>query len=154
MITRQGLQPRNTFMALPPAQDFDGSLRDSISWGADGFPIAHAREAVRALLTRAGHPAHTQTSQDAQLVVSELVTNALRHAPGPGRLELGVTADAQLLRIRVRDSSPQPPQPQERDTTRPRGHGLFLATLLCTDLRTTTSDSGKDVTADFPLTPH
>ncbi|MFD7536162.1 ATP-binding protein [Streptomyces sp. NPDC059819] len=153
MITRQGLQPRNSLMALPPVYDFDGSLRDSISWGADGLPIAHARRAVRALLARAGHPPHTQTSQDAQLVVSELVTNAMRHAPGPGGLELELTVGAEQLRIRVRDSSRREPRQQPRDTTRPRGHGLHLVAMLCSDLHTTTSDAGKRVTALFPLKP-
>ena len=59
-------------------------LRYSAAWDTADASIADARTAVRTLLARAGHDPRHRPSQDAQLVVSELVTNALRHAPGPG----------------------------------------------------------------------
>lgn len=68
---------------VPPAP-----LRYSAVWDWPEGRIADARHAVRTLLARAGHHPDHRPSQDAQLVVSELVTNAVRHAPGPGALLL------------------------------------------------------------------
>jgi anti-sigma regulatory factor (Ser/Thr protein kinase) len=66
---------------------------------------AAARRAVTARLTEAGLGDHVDT---ATLLVSELVTNALRHGGGPE--ELIVEIDADGVSIGVRDSSLQPPQ--------------------------------------------
>ncbi|MFF4899163.1 hypothetical protein ACFY3I_22560, partial [Streptomyces sp. NPDC001068] len=51
-------------------------LRYSTAWETTDVSVADARAAVRALLARAGHHPGHRPSQDAQLVVSELVTNA------------------------------------------------------------------------------
>ncbi|MGW4568211.1 ATP-binding protein [Streptomyces sp. NPDC004561] len=126
-------------------------LRYSTVWDAENPPIAEARQAVRTLLVRAGHPPDQQTCQDSQLVVSELVTNARRHAPGPGGLELEVRPDTALLRIIVRDSSPHPPRPQEPDARRIGGHGLHLVTRLCAHLHTIALETGKEVVAHLHL---
>ncbi|MFJ3234266.1 ATP-binding protein [Streptomyces sp. NPDC086787] len=120
-------------------------------WETGSAPISEARQAVRALLGRAGYRPDHRTSQDAQLVVSELVTNAHRHAPGPGRLELEVIPDAALLRIRVRDSSPHQPQLQPPAPGRIGGHGLHLVTRLSTKLHTLAQESGKQVVAHLHL---
>ncbi|MFD3735902.1 ATP-binding protein [Streptomyces sp. NPDC058632] len=80
-------------------------LRYSTAWDTPDAPITKARTAVCTLLAQAGHDPGHRPSQDAQLIVSELLTNALRHAPGPGSLALEVTPDAALLRIAVRDTS-------------------------------------------------
>lgn len=90
-------------------QESAAPLRYSAAWHTADASIADARTAVRALLAQAYHDPHHRPSQDAQLVVSELVTNALRHAPGPGGLALEVAPDAALLRIAVSDSSPARP---------------------------------------------
>ncbi|MER5888627.1 ATP-binding protein [Streptomyces sp. NPDC001941] len=128
-------------------------LRHSMAWGAEPPPVAAARGAVRAVLARAGHAPDGRTCQDAQLVVSELVTNAFRHAPGPGGLELEVPVGGGVLRITVSDTSPAPLRPQPTGTNRVGGHGLALVALLCSELRTAVRDPGpgKRVSADFPL---
>ncbi|KPI32811.1 hypothetical protein OV320_2022 [Actinobacteria bacterium OV320] len=92
-------------------QERAAPLRYSAAWDTEDVSIAEARAAVRTLLADAGHHPDDRPSHDAQLVVTELVANALRHAPGPGDLALEVTPDAALLHITVRDSSPPPLPP-------------------------------------------
>jgi anti-sigma regulatory factor (Ser/Thr protein kinase) len=127
------------------------ALRYSAVWDTADASIADARAAVRALLADAGHYPEHRPSQDAQLVVSELVTNAVRHAPGPGGLALEVTPDAALLRISVRDSSPSPPQLRAYDIRRVGGHGLQLVTRLCDQLHTIGLGTGKLIVACLRL---
>ncbi|MEU2338669.1 ATP-binding protein [Streptomyces sp. NPDC006654] len=126
-------------------------LRYSAAWDAADVSIADARAAVRTLLARAGHGPGDRPSQDAQLVVSELVTNALRHAPGPAALALEVSPDADLLRITVSDSSPRPPEPPAHDARRVGGHGLHLVIRLCGPLHTVPQATGKKVVAHLRL---
>ncbi|MEU8587507.1 ATP-binding protein [Streptomyces sp. NPDC048664] len=143
-------------MAIPvrrPARDEHKTarLRYRMDWDRGGASIADARHAVRALLARAGHHPDHRPSQDAQLVVSEMVTNAIRHAPGPGALLLELTSDATRLRIAVRDSSPHPPVVHEPDAHRIGGHGLYLVSRLCGRIHTMALGVGKQVTAHLGL---
>ncbi|MFF9177619.1 ATP-binding protein [Streptomyces sp. NPDC014793] len=135
----------------PDGREPAGPLRFSTVWNQEQPPIADARQAVRTLLAQAGHSPEHRACQDAQLVVSELVTNAHRHAPGPGGLELEVSPDAALLRITVRDSSPQRPELREHDARRIGGHGLRLVTRLCAQLHTVALETGKQVVAHLHL---
>ncbi|QHC30739.1 ATP-binding protein [Streptomyces sp. HF10] len=125
--------------------------RYSAAWGVAGIPIADARGAVRTLLARAGHHPDRQPNQDAQLVVSELVTNAIRHAPGPGALLLELSADGARLTVTVRDSSAHEPLPREPDPRRAGGHGLHLVTRLCEQVRTVPAGEGKRIVARLLL---
>ncbi|MET7814063.1 ATP-binding protein [Streptomyces sp. NPDC005395] len=126
-------------------------LRYGVVWAAEGTSIADARNAVRTLLARAGHPPHHQLSQDAQIVVSELITNALRHAPGPGGLLLETHTSPARLRITVRDTSRAAPRLRVPDPHRIGGHGLHLITRLCSHFHTSPRDDGKQVTAEMLL---
>ncbi len=54
-----------------------------------------------------GFDSHIELVEDAVLVASELVENAVRHAPGAGRLR--VELRAARLSIAVIDGSPNPP---------------------------------------------
>ncbi|MET9730510.1 ATP-binding protein [Streptomyces sp. NPDC006458] len=128
------------------------SWRYRAVWDTSHVSIADARKAVRTLLTRAGHRPDHRPGQDAQLVVSELVTNAVRHAPGPYELLLEIPPDADQLRITVRDSSPDPPRRQAPDAQRVGGHGLLLVDLLCKQVHTVALNVGKQVVALLPLT--
>lgn len=125
-------------------------LRYGIVWSTEGMSITQTRHAARLLLARAGHPPSHTVSQDAQIVVSELVTNALRHAPGPGGLLLEVTEENRL-RITVRDGSPDRPVLLAPDRHRVGGHGLHLVARLCTRFDTRPTRNGKQVTAELAL---
>ena len=71
--------------------------------------------------------------EDARLLVSELVTNAIRHAglAAADRITLVVETDDRALRIEVRDPGPgfelTEPTP---DPARPSGWGLYLVREL------------------------
>ncbi|MFE9927301.1 ATP-binding protein [Streptomyces sp. NPDC005774] len=126
-------------------------LRYSIAWDTADASITEARAAVRTLLAQAGHDPGHRPSQDAQLIVSELVTNALRHAPGPGELALEVAPDAALLRVTVSDRSPRSPELRAHDARRVGGHGLHLVAQLCDQVQAIARGAGKQVVAHFHL---
>lgn len=125
-------------------------LLHSTAWHTD-TSVAQARAALRALLAQAGYDPDHRPGQDAQLIVSELTSNALRHAPGPGSLVLEVTPDADLLRITVSDTSQRLPELQTHDACRVGGHGLRLVTRLSDRLYTVALGTGKQVVAHLYL---
>ncbi|MGV9421614.1 ATP-binding protein [Streptomyces sp. NPDC003674] len=127
------------------------TLRFSATWGDGALRIADARGAVRTLLVRAGHPPGRRASQDAQLVVSELITNALRHAPGPCALLLEVAPGRHEVRVTVSDTSQAPPVVRPVDAQRLGGRGLHLVLRICGRLRVTRHAQGKRVSATVPL---
>ncbi|NKQ23516.1 ATP-binding protein [Streptomyces galbus] len=131
--------------------DTSAAVRYCVVWDGAGVAIGDARRAVRTLLARAGHPAEERASQDAQLVVSELVTNAVRHAPGDGGLLLELTPDAGVLTVTVRDSSPSEPQQRPYDAGRVGGHGMYLVARLCEHVETVALADGKQVIARMVL---
>nr|WP_181805643.1 ATP-binding protein [Streptomyces shenzhenensis] len=125
--------------------------RCGIAWDGARTSVAEARCVVRAFLARHGLRPEDRPSQDAQLVVSELVTNALRHAPGPAELVLELQPGAERLLIAVRDCSPSPPALREDDPARVGGHGLRLVRRLCSQVRTVPAPPGKRVVALLEL---
>ncbi len=85
----------------------------------DAAPVA--REALRALL--ADTPFATRTD-DGELALSELVTNAVLHGRAPIVLRLTRTADC--VRVEVADGSPVSPSFSMLDPTAVTGRGLML----------------------------
>ncbi|MFF8271382.1 ATP-binding protein [Streptomyces sp. NPDC016562] len=69
--------------------------------------VADARESTRDFLDRLVRPLAAETAGTVVLVVSELVTNALRHAGGTCTLNL--TAHPDSIEVAVHDPSPQAP---------------------------------------------
>jgi anti-sigma regulatory factor (Ser/Thr protein kinase) len=86
------------------------------------------------------------------LVVSELVTNAVRHAGGVTgfRLEEGMGT----VTVAVQDASPAPPRPLPMDAREPGGFGWHLVQELSTDVQVHVHSTGKTVWAAVPLSPH
>lgn len=82
---------------------------------------------------------------DVLLVVSELATNAVRHAPGPCTLALDLQDG--LLEIAVSDTSERSLQPQPFEPGRIGQHGLEIVLALCTKVDTEIGDRGKTVRA-------
>ncbi|MEU1293770.1 ATP-binding protein [Streptomyces sp. NPDC005840] len=118
--------------------------------------VAQARDSVQRLLyahydaTRTA-PAKTEV-QDALLVTSELVTNAVRHGGGLAAFSADVEHGELLLRIT--DNNPAPPGPaDDTDIDRPGGFGWALANRLCRALsvRPLPGGDGKTIVAHFPL---
>ena len=73
--------------------------------------VADARENTRAFLQGLRPPAGQEAADAVVLVVSELVTNALRHGGGTYTL----TAHPSLIEVTVEDPSPRPPRLRNGD---------------------------------------
>ncbi|WP_454048728.1 ATP-binding protein [Cellulomonas sp. Marseille-Q8402] len=61
-----------------------------------------------------------------ELVTSEVVTNAIRHADGSGTVEIRIRLRAGDLTVEVEDGDPRPPVPQQDRAGLPGGHGLHI----------------------------
>jgi anti-sigma regulatory factor (Ser/Thr protein kinase) len=84
-----------------------------------------------------------------QLVVSELVTNARKHAPGLVLLELRINARA--VDVVVWDSDPTVPAARAADPDRIGQHGLEIVKAVTEDLFTEREAVGKRITARIAL---
>ncbi|MFR9676060.1 SpoIIE family protein phosphatase [Streptomyces sp. TR02-1] len=80
-----------------------------------------------------------------ELVVSELVGNALRYGGGPGQLRL--LRDERLM-VEVSDTGPDLPQIQHVDVQDEGGRGLQLINMLCRRWGSCRTASGKVVWAE------
>jgi anti-sigma regulatory factor (Ser/Thr protein kinase) len=85
-----------------------------------------------------------------QLVVSELVTNALKYAPGPVVMELRSTGAR--VEVVVGDSNPTLPSAQPTDPDRVGGHGLEIVRAVAQGLHIQRLRVGKRITALIALT--
>ena len=66
-----------------------------------------------------------------RLVISELVTNALRHGAEGQRIDLAVTPKAEFLCVQVTDDGPGlAPRPRALETDEEGGYGLFFVEQL------------------------
>ncbi|MEU1037862.1 ATP-binding protein [Streptomyces sp. NPDC005907] len=86
----------------------------------------------------------------AQLVVSELVTNACRYAPGPLRLDLRHLRHS--LEITVWDTAAALPTAHAPDPSRIGRHGLEIVLAVCAHYDVQPTSGGKRTTAVLALT--
>lgn len=120
----------------------------------NGEDIAEARALARNFLDglRTAHalPVSGRATGMVQLVVSELVTNARKYAPGPCllRLELGDGA----VEVTVWDSSTVLPAVLAPDPSRIGQHGLEIVTAVCRGFEVHREPVGKRIRAAVPLT--
>ncbi|MFD3517482.1 ATP-binding protein [Streptomyces sp. NPDC058657] len=133
-------------MDLPPAGPLPAPAAE-VRRDFDGTPgcIAEARAAADAFLARHAPQAGPTFHDDVLLVVSELVTNAVRHAPGPLVLELGLAPGGVL--VGVRDREPRPPHSRVPDLT--GGHGWPIVQRLSRRVDVTPDGEGKTVRAEL-----
>ncbi|MEU2233834.1 ATP-binding protein [Streptomyces vietnamensis] len=87
----------------------------------------------------------------AQLVVSELVTNAIRHTAGPCRLLLELGPG--VLEISVFDQEAAAPVPRGHDPRRIGQHGVEIVVAVCESLTVEPAPEGKRVRARLSLLP-
>ncbi|MDQ0988502.1 SpoIIE family protein phosphatase [Streptomyces sp. V2I9] len=90
----------------------------------------------------------TELSMTTELIVSELVTNAIRYASGPVQLRLLFQA---ALTCEVSDASNTSPRLRHARTTDEGGRGLFLVAQLAHRWGTRYTDRGKIIWAEQPL---
>ena len=128
-------------------------VRAGYALEGDAGCIADARHHAVAFLDQAHAGHHLAVPQRAreltQLVVSELVTNALRHAPGPVLMELRINARA--VDVVVWDSDPAVPAARTADPGRIGQHGLEIVKAVTEDLFIEQEPVGKRITARIAL---
>ncbi|TWP52066.1 ATP-binding protein [Lentzea tibetensis] len=110
---------------------------------AEGGSCARARQMVREAASSWNLP--DDLADDAQLVVTELVSNGIDHAEGP--LELTVRRAGSGMFISVRDRSSALPQVRPVDPSSARGRGMQLVSALSVEWGTEPQPSGKAVWA-------
>ncbi|MEU7358606.1 MULTISPECIES: ATP-binding protein [Streptomyces] len=121
----------------------------------EGSPadIAAARGPARAFLTRVqadhGLPVSERVMGVVQLVVSELVTNACKHAPGPCLVDLELSGDS--VGIAVWDTTPVLPVARAADPGRVGQHGLEIVMAVCQGFEVHREPVGKRITASVML---
>ncbi|MEV8321414.1 ATP-binding protein [Streptomyces sp. NPDC059900] len=129
-------------------------LETMVALEGDASCIAHARRVAAEFLTTAKerHQVHVsqRTLDLAQLVVSELVTNALKYAPGPVLVRLRITGG--LVAVAVWDSEPVVPVARDTDAGRIGQHGLEIVQAVARDLSVAREAVGKRITARLALT--
>ncbi|MYS90477.1 MULTISPECIES: ATP-binding protein [Streptomyces] len=139
-----------------PGADEHATLRFGAAWADGAASAVDARLALRAFLAHGPHPAPAlipaSLAMDAELVVSELVTNAIRHAPGPCELILRLFRGK--LAITVRDTSAEQPAVQKGDRFRVGGHGLRLVHTVSDRVAVAPRARGKQITAYLRLAPN
>ena len=111
---------------------------------------AEARDAAAGFLTALRPAPPARTAQDLLLVVSELVTNALRHAGGVTRMRL--VANHHSVCVIVEDPSPLPPQDRVPDLNGiSGGFGWPLVRRLAGTVHVRhRPDGGKSILAALP----
>ncbi len=113
---------------------------------AADFAVALARQATRDALA-AWRLARLE--ETAVLLVSELVTNAVRHARGTDAIVLKLQTAGAWLRIEVQDGDPRWPQPRTPAGFDESGFGLVLVDTLARKWGVRETAAGKAVWADL-----
>ncbi|MEU3523115.1 ATP-binding protein [Streptomyces sp. NPDC038707] len=120
----------------------------------DGSGIGAARDLAAGFLARArdgyGVPVSRRALDLTQLVVSELVTNAHKYAPGPVLLDLRIVGD--LVEVAVWDSEPVLPVASAADVGRVGQHGLEIVMAVAHTFEVRREPVGKRVTVRIALT--
>ncbi|MFF6807812.1 ATP-binding protein [Streptomyces sp. NPDC012616] len=128
-------------------------IRAGYALGGDDGCIADARRHALAFLDQAeadyplSVPARARDLT--QLVVSELVTNACKYAPGPVLVEFGINIHA--VDVIVWDSDPVVPAARAADPDRVGQHGLEIVEAVSQALLIEQQSVGKRITARIPL---
>ncbi|MFI1654818.1 ATP-binding protein [Streptomyces sp. NPDC020472] len=128
-------------------------MRAGYKLDGGGSCVADARHHASAFLDRARIEHRLPVSQRARdltaLVVSELVTNAYKYAPGPVLMELRISVDR--VDIVVCDSDPAVPTAQTADPGRVGQHGLEIIKAVAEELFIEQEPVGKRITARLAL---
>ncbi|GGZ83990.1 PAS domain S-box protein [Streptomyces echinoruber] len=91
----------------------------------------------------------TAVADDALLLLSEILTNAVRHAEGPLTLRLCRTVAG--LTVEVGDRSTHLPEPRQAAGDEESGRGLFLVRALAESWGVRPTDEGKTTWFTLPL---
>jgi anti-sigma regulatory factor (Ser/Thr protein kinase) len=106
-----------------------------------------ARQLVLAVLQDAGRQGDAHAGI-AELLVSELATNAIRYGSGDD-FGLRVRVSGAVLRVAVHDRNPVVPQPRHSAPAEEGGRGMQLVEALASDWGTDAGADGKTVWFDL-----
>ncbi|WP_345714028.1 SpoIIE family protein phosphatase [Kineococcus glutinatus] len=124
----------------------------AVTLPADLRAVAAARRFLRAEL---GGWRLEEVVDTSELVISELVTNALVHTDEPPVVTLRYVSEAGELTLAVRDRSTRLPQERVADPEAPGGRGLLVVERLADSWGVTPHEDGKTVWAELTVTaPH
>ena len=124
----------------------DSSRQLYMTLPAVSHSVRLSRYATRAVLT-AWQLAHVDEA--ATLLVSELVTNAVRHARGIDVVTVNLHAGRTWLRIEVQDTDRHWPQPRIPDGFDESGFGFILVDALASNWGVRETEAGKAVWAEL-----
>ncbi|WP_432119816.1 ATP-binding protein [Streptomyces sp. bgisy032] len=128
-------------------------IQDTIALDGEGYVIAEARHRAAEFLARVqsehGVPVSARAMDLTQLVVSELVTNAHKYAPGPVLVELRIAGDG--VEVVVWDSDPVLPVARAADAGRVGQHGLEIVMAVAQGFEVQREPVGKRITARIAL---
>jgi anti-sigma regulatory factor (Ser/Thr protein kinase) len=115
-----------------PRTAIQADIMITLVLASDPGQVATARCLVRAALEYRGLG---HCAPEAEIIVSELVTNAIQHAGSAGPADkIGVTLmrvwDGEAISVVVTDSSSAPPVKRETTTASDRGRGLQIVEAL------------------------
>src|SRR4051794_10771125 len=135
----------------PPGARATASV-DGVEWALDGHSkegLTALRHEIAAYLRR-----HATTGSDlagAEIVVAELLANAVEHAPGPAWARVIWTGDRPRLEVHDLGGGFEL-DPVLPPASRPRGRGLYLADAFVDDLaRASKRAGGSVVSATLPV---
>jgi anti-sigma regulatory factor (Ser/Thr protein kinase) len=128
-----------------------GAARRRVSEWLRATP--HAPTLARRIIDEMCHHWHLgdELRKRAQLVVTELVTNAVEHAGGS--IELIVTVRRHVLRVEVSDDNDTLPLPLDSPPDALRGFGLRLVDAVASHWGINPTTRGKIIWADLVITP-
>ncbi|CAL9338435.1 ATP-binding protein [Streptomyces sp. Tu 3180] len=125
----------------------------SVRFERGAFRIADARRLAAGYLATLrddrGRALPDRVVDAAQLVVSELITNAVKYGSDPIELSLALVADT--VTVTVRDGDTTLPSPKPTDPGRVGQHGLEIVLALCRDVGVRREPAGKRVTAHLAV---
>jgi anti-sigma regulatory factor (Ser/Thr protein kinase) len=113
-------------------------------------PSAARNFAKSALAELLGRPAPDPLCEDLELIVSELVTNAVR--AGSGTIGVSIAIDDDRVVARVSDEASGWPEPRDADIYDTGGRGLPLVSAISASWGVRLSPNGKVVWAELRIT--
>ncbi|WP_329138033.1 ATP-binding protein [Streptomyces sp. NBC_01476] len=139
----------------PAPRPYEGVWRFTVP--AIDSSVPQVRHGVRGLVADLGVPMEEDLFYGLLLIVSELVTNAVKHAAvlSP-EISVEVAVGAEWIRVAVEDNHPYRPKALETDHGRTGGRGLLLVKSITDDAGgscdvTQTPTGGKVIWAALPL---
>jgi len=124
----------------------DAALPQLIRLDRDGSSVAEARRFAHGCLTRWDLE---EQADDVELVVTELVTNAIRHSRGPVTLSIGRRLDR--IVVQVQDPSPDAPEHEPLGVLDDNRRSLLLVEEISSGWGSTPTSDGKRVWAELSV---